>query len=44
MEHITVGRKYNEGKVALVECVKGGSLDNISIIKFLKGKNQEVIK
>ena len=31
MEHITVGRKYNEGKVAFVECVKGGSLDNINI-------------
>ncbi len=34
MEHITVGRKYNEGKVAFVECVKNGSLDNINI----KGK------
>ena len=31
MEHITVGRRYNEGKVAFVECVKDGSLDNISI-------------
>ena len=31
MEHITVGRKYNEGKVAFVECVKDGSLDNINI-------------
>lgn len=31
MEHITVGRKYNEGKVAFVECVKEGSLDNIGI-------------
>ena len=31
MEHITVGRKYNEGKVAFVECVKNGSLDNVSI-------------
>ena len=31
MEHITVGRKYNEGKVAFVECVKNGSLDNINI-------------
>ena len=31
MEHITVGRKYNEGKVAFVECVKGGSLENIDI-------------
>ena len=34
MEHITVGRKYNEGKVAFVECVKNGSLANINI----KGK------
>ena len=32
MEHITVGRKYNEGKVAFVECVKNGSLDNIVIM------------
>ena len=31
MEHITIGRKYNEGKVAFVECVKNGSLDNINI-------------
>ena len=31
MEHITVGRKYNEGKVAFVECVKNGALDNINI-------------
>lgn len=31
MEHITVGRKYNEGKVAFVECVKEGLLDNINI-------------
>jgi len=31
MEHITVGRKYNAGKVALVECMKDGSLDGINI-------------
>ncbi len=31
MEHITVGRKYNEGKVAFVECAKNISLDNIDI-------------
>ena len=31
MEHITVGRKYNEGKVAFVECIKDGSLDDINI-------------
>ena len=35
MEHITVGKKYNEGKVAFVECVKNGALDNIDI----KGKS-----
>ncbi len=34
MEYITVGKKYNEGKVALVECIKNTSLDNIDI----KGK------
>ncbi len=45
MEHITVGSKYNEGKVAFVECVKDSSLDNISIkdrcfllITLTKGK------
>ncbi|MBR7132067.1 MAG: helix-turn-helix transcriptional regulator [Clostridia bacterium] len=31
MEHITVGRKYNEGKVAFVECTKNSSLDDINI-------------
>lgn len=31
MEHITVGRKYNEGNVALIECVKNGNLKNIDI-------------
>jgi len=31
MEHITVGRKYNEEKIAFVECVRDGSLDNINI-------------
>lgn len=31
MEHITVGRKYNEGKVAFVECVKNAKLDDIDI-------------
>ena len=31
MEHITVGRKYNEGKIAFAECVKDGLLDNIHI-------------
>ncbi len=31
MQHITVGRKYNEGKVAFVECVKDGFLDDINI-------------
>ena len=31
MEHITVGRRYNEGKVAFVECIRDGSLNNIRI-------------
>ncbi len=31
VQHITVGRKYNEGKVAFVECIKNGSLDDIHI-------------
>ena len=31
MEHITVGRKHNASKVALVECIKNGSLNNIDI-------------
>lgn len=31
MEHITVGRKHNEGKIALVKCIKDGSLDSIDI-------------
>ena len=34
MRHITVGRKYNEGKVAKIECVKNDRLQNIDI----KGK------
>ena len=34
MEHITVGKRYNEGKGAFVECVKDASLDSIKI----KGK------
>lgn len=45
MEHITVGRKYNEGKVAFVECVKDSSLDDINIkdkcfllVILIKGK------
>lgn len=47
MEHITVGRKKNASKVALVECVKNGSLNNIDIkdecfllIILAKGKLQ----
>ncbi len=31
MEHITIGRKYNEGKVAFVECAKDSSLSYIDI-------------
>lgn len=34
MEHVTIGKKYNEGKVAFVECVKNGPLNTLSI----KGK------
>ena len=34
MQHITVGRKYNEGKVAKIECVQNDQLQNIDI----KGK------
>lgn len=34
MEHITVGKSYNEGKVAKIECIKNCSLKNIDI----KGK------
>ena len=34
MRHITVGRKYNEGKVAKIECVPNDRLQNIDI----KGK------
>ena len=45
MEHITVGKKHNECKIAFVECVKDGSLENINIkyncfllIILIKGK------
>ncbi len=31
MRHITVGRKYNEGKVAKIECVKNDRLQNTHI-------------
>ena len=31
MEYITVGKKYNEGKIAAVKCVKDDSLENIHI-------------
>lgn len=31
MEYITIGKKYNEGKIALVECVDNVDLDNIDI-------------
>ncbi len=30
-EHITIGKKYNEGKVAFVECTKNDRLKNIDI-------------
>ena len=39
MEHITVGRKKNTSKVALVECVKNGSLNNIDIKVYFKSNN-----
>ena len=31
MRHITVGRKYNEGKIAKIECVRNDRLRNIDI-------------
>ena len=31
MRHITIGRKYNEGKVAKIECVRNDRLQNIDI-------------
>ena len=31
MEHITVGKKYNQGKIALVECINNAPLDSIDI-------------
>ena len=31
MQHITVGRKYNEGKVAKIECTQNDRLQNIHI-------------
>ena len=31
MQHITVGRKYNEGKIAKIECVRNDRLQNIDI-------------
>ena len=31
MEHITVGKTYNQGKIAFVECVKNSSLNNVDI-------------
>ena len=31
MRHITVGRKYNEGKVAKIECIRNDRLRNIHI-------------
>ncbi len=31
MDHITVGKEYNKGKIALVECKKNCSLENIHI-------------
>lgn len=35
MQHITVGRKYNEGKVAKIECTQNDRLQNTHIKKKL---------
>lgn len=35
MEHVTIGRNYNEGKLAFAECVRNGDLSDIQI----KGKS-----
>ena len=50
MEHITIGKKYNEGKVARVECIKNGALNHIDIqntcfllILLKKGKLEFVV-
>ena len=40
MRHITIGRKYNEGKVAEIECVRNDRLQNIDI----KGKCFDALK
>ena len=34
MRHVTVGKKYNQGKIAKVECIKNAQLDDLDI----KGK------
>lgn len=31
MDYVTIGRKYNEGKIAFVKCEKDGPLSNIAI-------------
>ncbi len=31
MEHVTIGKNYNKGKVALVECIKNDTFENIDI-------------
>ncbi len=31
MEHVTIGRIYNEGKIAHAECIRGGDLSDIDI-------------
>lgn len=45
MEHITIGKEYNKGKIAYIKCVKNGKLNNIDIknkcyllIILLKGR------
>lgn len=32
MKHVTVGREYSKGKIALCECIKDDSLNSISIV------------
>lgn len=32
MEHITIGKKYNEGKIAYVQCLKNDNLQSINIM------------
>ena len=31
MEHVTIGREYSEGKIAMVDCIENDALDHIDI-------------